>query len=75
MTPMDESAVQPRLDAIERRQSYILWLLVGGYVFFGAWFLIEAVPAVTVWNAGFALGIIAVVAAMVGIYRRRQATS
>ena len=72
---MDESALQPRLDAIERRQSYILLLLVGGYVFAGTWLLIDTVPAVTVWNAVFGLVILAVLASILGIYRRRQASS
>lgn len=72
---MDESALQPRLDAIERRQSYILLLLVGGYVFAGTWLLVDTVPAVTVWNAVFGLVILAVLASILGIYRRRQASS
>lgn len=72
---MDESALQPRLDAIERRQSYILLLLVGGYVVAGAWLLIDTVPAVTVWNAVFGLVILAVLASILGIYRRRKASS
>ena len=75
MMSMDESALQPRLDAIERRQSYILLLLVAGYVFAGTWFLVDMVPAVTVWNAGFGLIILAVLASIVKIYRRRQASS
>lgn len=72
---MDDAALQPRLDAIERRQFYVLSLLVGGYVFAGTWFLVETVPAVTVWDAGFGLISLAVLASMVGIYRRRQASS
>ncbi|MFC7134983.1 MULTISPECIES: hypothetical protein [Salinibaculum] len=72
---MDESALQPRLDAIERRQSYILLLLVGGYVFAGTWLLIDTIPAVTVWNAVLGWIILAVLASMLGIYRRRKASS
>ena len=72
---MDESALQPRLDAIERRQSYLLLLLVGGYVFAGTWLLVDTVPAVTVWNAGFGLLTLAALASLVEIYRRRQASS
>jgi hypothetical protein len=72
---MDESALQPRLDTIERRQSYILFLLVAGYVCLGIWFLVDTVPAVTVWNAAFGLVILSVLTSLVGIYRRRQASS
>jgi hypothetical protein len=69
---MDESALQPRLASIERRQSYILSLLVGGYVIGATWLLVDTVPAVTVWNAGFGLVVLAIFASMVGIFRRRQ---
>jgi hypothetical protein len=69
---MSESTLQPRLDAIERRQSYILSLLVIGYVFLGTWLIIDTVPAVTVWNASFGLITVGVLASMVTIYRRRQ---
>jgi hypothetical protein len=72
---MDESVLHPRLDAIERRQSYILSLLVGGYVFAGTWLLVNTFPAVTVWNAGIGLVTLALLASVVGIYRRRQASS
>ncbi len=72
---MSESALQPRLDAIERRQSYIISLLVIGYVFLGTWLIIDTVPAVTVWNASFGLITVGVLASMVTIYRRRQTSS
>lgn len=72
---MDGSALQPRLDAIERRQSHILLLLMGGYVIAGTWLLVDTIPAVTVFNAGFGLIILAILASIVGIYRRRQARS
>ena len=72
---MSESALQPRLDAIERRQSYILSLLVIGYVFLGTWLIIDTVPAVTVWNASFGLITVGVLVSMVTIYRRRQTSS
>jgi hypothetical protein len=72
---MDESALQPRLNAIERRQSYILSLLAGGYMIAGTWLLVDTVPAVTVWNAGFGMISLAILASIVGIYRRRQASS
>ena len=72
MVCMEESALQPQLDAIERRQSYILSLLVVGYLFAGIWILIDTVPTVTVWNAGFGLIVLTILAVMVGIYRRRQ---
>lgn len=72
MISMDESALQPRLDAIERRQSYILTLLVTGYVVAGTWFLVETVPAVTVWNASFGVIVFAVLVLLVKIYHRRQ---
>jgi len=70
---MDDPALQPRLDAIERRQRYILTLVASGYVFAGVWFLVETVPAVTVWNAGVGVIVLVFVASTVGIYRRRQA--
>jgi len=70
---MDDPALQPRLDAIERRQFYILTLLAGGYVFAGTWILVETIPAVTVWNAGLGVIALAFLASTIGIYRRRQA--
>jgi hypothetical protein len=70
---MDDPALQPRLDAIERRQSYILTLLAGGYVLAGTWFLVETVPAVTVWNAGLGVLLLVFVTSTIGVYRRRQA--
>lgn len=72
---MDEFALQSRLDAIERRQSYILSLLVGGYVFAGGWLLVETIPAITVWSAGLGLIILLVLVSTIGIYRQRQASS
>lgn len=72
---MDDSALQPRLDAIERRQFYILVLLVSGYVFAGAWLLVETTTAVTGWNAGFGLILLAFLVSIVGMHRRRQAKS
>lgn len=70
---MDESALQRRLDGIERRLSFIVSLLVGGYIFGGSWILIEAVDAATVWNVGLGVIVLAVVASIGGMYRRRRA--
>lgn len=75
LADMDDSALQPRLDAIERRQFYILTLLVGGYVFAGSWLLVETVPSLTVWNTGFGVLVLGFIASMIGVYRRRQAGS
>jgi hypothetical protein len=72
---MDESALQHRLAAIERRQSLALSLLVGVYVLGGTWILVEEVAAVTVWTAGVALVVLAVLGSMIGMYRRRRANA
>jgi len=70
---MDESALQHRLDAVERRQSLTLALLVGLYVLAGLAAVVWTVPAVTAWHAS-ALGVVAGLAALVvGIARRRRA--
>ena len=69
---MDDRALQTRLDAIERRQSVLLWLLVGGYVLAALWLLVTATDAVTVWNAGVAAAVLAVLATAAGIARRRR---
>jgi len=71
---MDESALQSRLDAIERRQSLVLWLLVAGYVLAASWVLVDSVDAVTVYHAAIALSALAGLATVVGISRRRQAS-
>ncbi|MFC7132455.1 MULTISPECIES: hypothetical protein [Salinibaculum] len=70
---MDESALQNRLARIERRQSLVLALLAGIYLFGGLWILIRETTAVTVWNAS-AVGVaLAILALAVGISRRRRA--
>lgn len=69
---MDESALQRRLDVIERRQVLIVSLIVAGYVLAGLWFLVAELEAVTVWTAGLGATIVAVLAAGVGMYRRRR---
>jgi hypothetical protein len=68
---MDDSALQQRLDVIERRQALTLSLIVVAYVLGGAWFLVDGVDAVSAWAAGFGLIALAVLASMAGIYRRR----
>lgn len=70
---MVESALQSRLDRIERRLLLVVSMLVGGYVFGGSWILIEAIDTVTVWNVALGLVVLAVVTSIGGIYRRRQA--
>lgn len=70
---MDDSALQQRLDVIERRQMFTLSLLVVAYVLGGAWFLVDGVDVVSAWAAGFGLLALAVLASVVGIYRRRRA--
>jgi hypothetical protein len=72
---MDDPALQSRLDTIARRQSYVLGLLVAGYLIAGAWLLVATVPSVTVWTAGFGVVVLAVLASTVGVYRRRTTTS
>jgi len=67
---VDESA---RLDAIERRQSVVIALLVGGYLLAGCWLLLSEVAWLTAWHVGSAAVVVAVVAAIVGISRRRRA--
>jgi len=69
---MDEPALRSRLDAVERRQSLVLWLLVTGYVFAASWLLVDSFDMVTVYHAAFALVALAGLASMVGISRRRQ---
>ena len=69
---MDEPALQSRLDAIERRQSLALWLLVTGYVFAAYWLLVDSFDAVTVYHAAVALAALTGIASVVGISRRRQ---
>lgn len=71
---MDDSVLQQRLDAIERRQTLVLSLLVAGYVLGGAWVLVAELDAVSAWSTGVGLVVLAVVASVVGVYRRRQAT-
>jgi len=68
---MDESALQQRLDVIERRQVLIVSLIVAGYVLAGLRFLVAELEAVTVWTAGVGAAIVVVLAAIVGTYRRR----
>lgn len=69
-----DDALQRRLDRIERRLSLVLALLVGGYALGIAWLLIEETAAVTPWHVGFGAVIVAVLALIAGIYRRRQST-
>ncbi|MFT4889240.1 MAG: hypothetical protein ACI9YT_000149 [Halobacteriales archaeon] len=69
---MDESALQHRLDVIERRQVLIVSLVVVAYVLAALWFLVAEVEAVSGWTAGIGATILAVLAAVVGMYRRRQ---
>jgi len=70
---MDESALQHRLDAVERRQSLTLALLVGLYVLAGLAAVVWTVPGVTAWHAS-ALGVVVgLVVLVVGIARRRRA--
>jgi hypothetical protein len=69
---MDEAALQNRLDAIERRQSRIVWLLLLGYVGAGTWLLVDEVAAITVWDAVVALAALAFVLLVGWVYRRRQ---
>ena len=69
---MDERALQSRLDAVERRQSLVLWLLVTGYVFAANWLLVDSFDAVTMYHAAVALIALAGLASVVGISRRRQ---
>jgi len=69
---MDESALQHRLAAIERRQSLVLALLAGLYVIGLLGALVVTVPAVTAWHAS-AVGVVAgLVVLVVGIARRRR---
>jgi hypothetical protein len=70
---IDEGALQRRLGAIGRRQALVVSLLVGGYVLVGVRVLVEQTAAVTVWNAGVGVAVFAVVAPVVGAYRRRRA--
>lgn len=70
---MDESALQDRLEAIERRQSFVLALLVGLYLLGALWLLVETVAAVTVGDVVAGGVILAILASVVGIYRRRRA--
>ena len=70
---MDESALQHRLDAIERRQFVIVSLILFGYLIGGTWILVDGIDAVTPWNAGVGLTVLAAGAAIVGTYRRRRA--
>lgn len=70
---MDDSALQDRLDAIERRQSITLALLAGLYLLGGLWLLVRGVDAITAWHAGVAAVVLALGALAAGIYRRRRA--
>ena len=72
---MDESALQRRLSAIERRQSLILSLNVLAYALGGGWLLVDSVDAITVWHAGIALTVVAVGILGGGVYRRRRRRS
>jgi hypothetical protein len=71
---MDESALQTRLQRIERRQRLTLWLLAGVYAVGGLWLLVREVPAVSGWHAGVGAVAVGVFAAVVGIARRRRAS-
>jgi len=70
---MDEPALQTRLDAVERRQSLTLALLVGVYLLGGLWVVVREVAVVTAWHAGVGVVALGVAALMTGIYRRRRA--
>jgi hypothetical protein len=61
---MTESDVGARL---------VLALLVFGYVVGGALLLIRTTALVTPWNAGLGLVVLLLVAAAVGVSRRRRA--
>lgn len=70
---MDESALQNRLEAIKRRQFYVLALLSGTYVLAGLWLLVRETAAVTVWHASAGVVGLCLVALFVAVYRRRRA--
>lgn len=70
---MDDSVLQDRLDAIAWRQRLILRLLVAGYALAGVAVVVERVDAITWWSPAVGLVVLAVVAAIAGIYRRRRA--
>jgi len=70
---MDDAALQDRLQAIERRQSVVLAMVAGLYLF-GALLLFEReIAAVTPWHSAVALVVLGLVALVVGIQRRRGA--
>jgi uncharacterized protein (DUF983 family) len=71
---MDDAALQNRLDAIERRQSRIVSLLLVGYVLVGTWLVVDEFAAVTVWDATVALVVLALVLSIGWLYRRRQSS-
>jgi len=71
---MDESALQDRLNLIEKRLFHVRSLLVVGYVFAGTWPLVENVAVITAWSAGTGLLVLALFLSMLGVYRRRQST-
>jgi len=72
---MDDSALQQRLERIERRQSYLLVLVAGLYVFAALWLLVRELAAITAWHVAVGLVAVGVLVAVVGTYRRRQAST
>lgn len=72
---MDDTTLQQELAAVERRQSVILAPLVGLYLLGGLWVLVETSETVTVWTAAVAVVLFGVVAAVVGVARRRRRRS
>jgi hypothetical protein len=70
---MDDTALQQRLDAIERRQRLTLAGLGGLSLAALLWVLVTEVAAVTVWTAGAAAVGVSLLALVAGIARRRRA--
>jgi hypothetical protein len=69
---MDDSALQDRLEMIERRQSIILALLGGLYLLGRLWFLWWEFAGVTVWNLAVGFVGIGLLVTALGTYRRAR---
>lgn len=70
---MDDAALQKRLRTIERRQSVVIAMLAGLYLFGALLFLEQQIAEVTPWHNAVALVVLGLVALLIGFRRRRRA--
>jgi hypothetical protein len=70
---MDDPALHQRLSRLERRMTATLALVLGLYVLGGVTAVVWTVPGITPWHGAVAMGALGLVAAVVGMARRRRA--